>query len=96
VVITLTPHIIRVLDVTEEDLRAFQVGGSGAATGFDLTLPIPGALAPPDPAQQPPINPGQPVPDQPQPGQPQQQPGEIPPATPIFPPAPPPPPPTGR
>ena len=88
VVITLTPHIIRVLNVSEEDLRAFQVDGSGDAPGFDLTLPIPGALAPPDPAQQP-IQPGQPQPAPPQ--QPQQQPGQIPPATPIFPPAPPPP-----
>src|SRR5688572_681759 len=87
VVITLTPHIIRVLNVSEEDLRAFQVDGSGDAPGFDLTLPIPGALAPPDPAQQP-IQPGQPQPPPPQ--QPQQQPGQIPPATPIFPPTPPP------
>jgi general secretion pathway protein D len=87
VVITLTPHIIRTLDLTEEDLRAFQVDGSGDAPGFDLTLPIPGALPPPDPAQQQPIQPGQP---QPAPQQPQQQPGQIPPATPIFPPTPPP------
>ena len=87
IVITLTPHIIRVLNVSEEDLRAFQVDGSGDAPGFDLTLPIPGALAPPDPAQQP-IQPGQPQPPPPQ--QPQQQPGQIPPATPIFPPTPPP------
>src|SRR5688500_14523183 len=97
VIITLTPHIIRVLNITDEDLRAFQVGGSGITTGFDLTLPIPGSVPPPDPAQQqPPINPGQPVPVQPQPGQPQ-PPGQTPPATPIFPPAPPPqPPPTAR
>jgi general secretion pathway protein D len=87
VIITLTPHIIRVLDVTEEDLRAFQVDGSGGTPGFDLTLPIPGALPPPDPAQQP-IQPGQTQPA-PRP-QPQQQPGQIPPATPIFPPTPPP------
>ena len=90
VIITLTPHIIRILDVTEEDLRAFQVGGSGDAAGFDLVLPIPGALAPPDPAQQPPapLQPGQgpQPPQQPAP----QQPGQIPPATPIFPPTPPP------
>jgi general secretion pathway protein D len=86
VVITLTPHIIRVLDVTEEDLRAFQVDSSGDAAGFDLTLPIPGALPPPDPAQQPPVNfPGQPQPVQPQ-QPPAQPPGQIPPAQPIFPP----------
>ena len=88
VVITLTPHIIRILDVTEDDLRAFQVDGSGDTPGFDLTLPIPGALQPPDPAQQQPIQPGQPQPPPPQ--QPQQTPGPIPPATPIFPPQPPP------
>ena len=87
VVITLTPHIIRVLNVSEEDLRAFQVDGSGDAPGFELTLPIPGAL-PPDPAQQQPIQPGQP---QPAPPQQPQQPGQFPPATPIFPPVPPPP-----
>ena len=86
VVITLTPHIIRVLDITEEDLRAFQVDSSGDAPTFDLTLPIPGAVPPPDPGQQP-INPGQPVPVQPQPGAPQ-QPGPVPPAQPIFPPQP--------
>jgi general secretion pathway protein D len=99
VIITLTPHIIRVLNITDEDLRAFQVGGSGISSGgFDLTLPIPGAVPPPDPAQQqPPLNPGQSVPVQPQPGQPQQPGQTTPPATPIFPPAPPPqPPPTGR
>jgi general secretion pathway protein D len=90
VVITLTPHIIRVLDVAEADLRAFQVDSSTDSPGFDLTIPIPGALPPPDPAQQqPPINPGQPVPVQPQPGA-QQPPGQIPPAQPIFPPQPPP------
>src|SRR5688572_2578298 len=86
VIITLTPHIIRILDVTEEDLRAFQVDGSGDTPGFDLTLPIPGALQPPDPAQQQPIQPGQPQPGQP----PAQPPAQIPPAQPIFPPIPPP------
>jgi general secretion pathway protein D len=93
VVITLTPHIVRVLDVTEADLRAFQVDSSGDTAGFDLTIPIPGALPPPDPAQQqPPINPGQAVPAQPQPNQqpPARPPAQIPPAQPIFPPQPPP------
>src|SRR5688572_6338146 len=85
VVITLTPHIIRVLEVTEADLRTFRVGDSGN-TALDVVLPIPGALPPPDPAQQPP------PPAQPQPNA-QQQPGPAGPAgpvTPIFPPAPPP------
>ena len=84
VVITLTPRIIRVLEVTEADLRAFQVDGDGSpAGGFELTLPIPGAVPPPDPAQQPPQQP----PFQPSPVPPTApaQPG---PATPIFPPPP--------
>lgn len=92
VVITLTPRIIRVLDLTEEDLRAFQVGGASDAR-FELTLPIPGAVPPePDPgapaAPQP--QPGPPQPFQPAPQQPapQPQPGPV---GPIFPPAPPPP-----
>jgi general secretion pathway protein D len=81
VVITLTPHIIRVLDLNEADLRRFRVG-SGSNTALDIVLPIPGALPPPDPAQQPP-------PPQPQPNAPQ-QPGPAGPVGPIFPPAPPP------
>jgi general secretion pathway protein D len=93
VVITLTPHIIRVLDLTEADLRAFQVSGGGD-TGLDIVLPIPGAVPPQqDPAQQPPPQPFQPGPVQPtQPAQPG-------PAAPIFPPPPqnpPPAPPPGR
>jgi general secretion pathway protein D len=83
VVITLTPHIIRVLDVTESDLRTFRVGGGGGGSGLDIVLPIPGALPPPDPAQQPP-RPQQPAPNTPQ------QPGPAGPVGPIFPPAPPP------
>jgi general secretion pathway protein D len=70
VVITLTPRIIRVLDLTEADLRTFRVGDSAGNAALDIVLPIPGAL-PPDPAQQPPPQqPGQPVPQQPQPGAP--------------------------
>ena len=60
VILTLTPHIIRVLDLSEQDLRAFRVqrdqsGFVGAA--IDLpAVPLP----PVDPAQQPaPGNPGQ-------------------------------------
>lgn len=41
IVLTLTPHIIRVLDLSEEDLRPFKVGGEG--TGSVLDLPIGGA-----------------------------------------------------
>jgi general secretion pathway protein D len=84
IVLTLTPRIIRVLDLTEEDLRPFRVGGETTAAVIDLPqLPV---LPPPDPAQQP--APAQPAP-QPQPQQPAQPP-QPPPAgaTPITPPAP--------
>jgi general secretion pathway protein D len=83
VVITLTPRIIRVLDLTESDLRAFRVGSS-RDTGLDITLPLPGGAPPPDPAPQP-IQAPQPAPPQ--------EPGEPAPAAPIFPPPPSPPPP---
>lgn len=85
IVVTMTPRIIRVLEVTEEDLRAFRVGPSGPG-GFTLTVPLPGALAPADPAQQQPPpaqQPQQPQPQQPTPG-------------PILPPTPPPPAPGGK
>ena len=40
VVITLTPRIIRVLDVTEADLQAFEAGS--ALPGVNINLPLPG------------------------------------------------------
>jgi general secretion pathway protein D len=62
IVLTLTPHVIRVLDLTEEDLRPFRVGE--AVTG-PLSLPVPVPLpAPvereltPPPAQPQPQAPG--------------------------------------
>lgn len=36
IVLTLTPHIVRVLDLSEEDLRPFRVATDSGATGFDL------------------------------------------------------------
>ncbi len=40
IVLTLTPHIVRVLDLTENDLRPFKLGrDSGAGGGADLALP---------------------------------------------------------
>jgi general secretion pathway protein D len=75
IVLTLTPRIIRVLDLTEADLRPFRVGRDGDAA-LPISLPVPVPL-------------NQPVPDQPPPTTappPGQQPG----ATPILPPAPPP------
>ena len=41
IVLTLTPHVVRVLDVSEEDLRAFRVGGTDVNTGtIDVPLPV--------------------------------------------------------
>jgi general secretion pathway protein D len=88
IVVTMTPRIIRVLDVTAEELRAFRVG-RGGPDGFTLTVPVPGALLPADPAQQP-----QP-PGQLPPQQPQQPPPQQPTPGPIFAPPPPTPPPPG-
>ena len=85
IVLTLTPRIIRVLDLSEEDLRPFRVGGE--ASGPLISLPDLPILPPPDPAQQ---QQQQPPPQQPAP-QPQQQPAPPAPpagATPITPPRP--------
>jgi general secretion pathway protein D len=46
IVLTLTPRIVRVLDLNESDVRAFKVGRDGDAGG-PLELPIPAALPPP-------------------------------------------------
>ena len=64
IVLTLTPRIVRVLDLTEADLRPFRVGraGTGAAGIFDLPIltnpqpgaPPPNAPQPPGPADMPP------------------------------------------
>jgi len=40
IILTLTPHIIRVLDLTEGDLRAFRVGRDSLAPLTELPLPI--------------------------------------------------------
>jgi general secretion pathway protein D len=78
IVLTLTPRVIRVLDLSEEDLRPFRVGDNTAAP---LTLPVPVPLPAPADREPAPPPPGQP-PAQPPPG-----------ATPILPPPPVPPPP---
>jgi general secretion pathway protein D len=42
IVLTLTPHIVRVLDLSEEDLRPFLLGrDSGTASGQEFPLPPP-------------------------------------------------------
>ena len=82
IVLTLTPHIVRVLDLNEDDLRPFRVGRTGGAVGGGiLELPIP--IEPPIPAPAPPAVPAPGVPPtQPGPAQPIQPPPTAPPATP--------------
>ena len=68
VVLTLTPHIIRVLDLNENDLRPFRVSNDGNAPLIDLPIiQTPPVTLPPPPQNVPPAgSPGQP----PQPAQP--------------------------
>jgi general secretion pathway protein D len=64
VVLTLTPHIIRVLDLNENDLRPFRVSNDGNTPLIDLPIiQTPPVTVPPVP---PAVNPAQP----PQPAQP--------------------------
>jgi general secretion pathway protein D len=51
IILTLTPHIVRVLDLNEADLRPFKVGRE-AVTLIDLPVAIP--PSPPEPSAQPP------------------------------------------
>ena len=66
IILTLTPHIIRVLDVSEDDLRAFRVGRDAASSlggdlppALDIPAPAP-AIPPAAPAPAPP--PAAPIP----------------------------------
>jgi general secretion pathway protein D len=88
VILMLTPHIVRVLDITEEDLRAFQLGRDlDSSTGLvglpagGIEIPVPTQPVPPGlQPSPPPVPPSQPAPaqpvlppaPQPQPAQPQQ------------------------
>jgi general secretion pathway protein D len=74
IVLTLTPRIIRVLDLKEDDLRPFRVGRDGDSGGGVIELPIPAVIPPRDPAQDAP------------PAQPQQPPGPVLSPTPFPPP----------
>ena len=47
IVLTLTPRIVRVLDLHEDDLRPFRVGRAGTGTGGIIDLPI--LVEPPTP-----------------------------------------------
>jgi general secretion pathway protein D len=49
IILTLTPHIIRVLDLTEADLRPFRVGRDSVSPLAELPLPI----EPPKPPEPP-------------------------------------------
>jgi len=86
IVLTLTPHIIRVLDLTEEDLRPFRVGRDEGIGGGVIELPVPAELPPRDTPAQEQQRPQQPPPDRPAPPPP--SPGG---AAPIVPPPIPPP-----
>jgi general secretion pathway protein D len=78
IVMMLTPRVIRVLDLNEDDLRPFRVGDNLTAP---LALPVPVPLPAPPPIEQP-----APAPAQPPTPAPAAEPG----VTPILPPAPPP------
>jgi general secretion pathway protein D len=56
IILTLTPRIVRVLDLTPTDLAAFRVGRDGATGGGDLPplpVPVPQPAAPRPPGGQP-------------------------------------------
>ena len=74
IILVLTPHIVRVLDLTEADLRPFRIGRTAAAPALGLEAPVP-ALPPPPEIQEP---------DAAAPRPPGQAPGLV---TPITPPA---------
>jgi general secretion pathway protein D len=56
IILTLTPHIIRILDLTEADLRPFRVGRDGVGPLAELPAPLepPRPPEPPKPDEQPP------------------------------------------
>jgi len=71
VVLTLTPHIIRVLDLSQDDLRPFRVSNDANAPLIELPIiQTPPVTVPPVPAP--------PVPGAPQPAPPAQSPGQQP------------------
>jgi general secretion pathway protein D len=49
IILTLTPHIIRVLDLTEADLRPFRVGRDSLAPIAELPVPVAEPPKPPEP-----------------------------------------------
>ena len=75
IILTLTPHIIRVLDLTEADLRAFRMGSDSLAPLAELPL-----SEPPPPRQEAPVQAPAPPRPNPAPGVPQ-TPGATPPTS---------------
>jgi general secretion pathway protein D len=57
IVLTLTPRIVRVLDLSEEDLRPFRVGRDGDITGGPGVVPLPLPVELPPPGMQQPAQP---------------------------------------
>ena len=89
IVMTLTPRIVRVLELTEEDLRPFRVGREGDGGGFAIDLPVPVVIPPATPIPQPgpaPTTPAAPAAPAP-PAPPAGRQGGPAPAAPITPPA---------
>jgi general secretion pathway protein D len=65
IILTLTPHIIRVLDLSEEDLRAFRVGRDSGSPVVQLPFGLdtpPAGASPAQPAAPPPAAPAPPPP----------------------------------
>jgi general secretion pathway protein D len=54
IILTLTPHIIRVLDLTEADLRPFRVGRDSVSGLAEIPLPIEPPKPPEPPKEEPP------------------------------------------
>ena len=61
IILTLTPHIIRVLDLTEADLRPFRVGRDSLAPIAELPLPVEPPKPPELPKPEDTVNPGVPI-----------------------------------
>jgi general secretion pathway protein D len=85
IILTLTPHIVRVLDVDENDLRAFRVGRDSLSPVSEIPTPIDLSRPPAPPVTQPApstVQPIQPPPPTPPPSQPAQPPPAPPPVVP--------------
>jgi len=83
IILTLTPHIVRVLDIDENDLRAFRVGRDSVSPISEIPAPIDVTrpptvppVQPPPPASAQPVQPIQP-PATPTPTQPPPQPPPV-------------------